>query len=96
MRGQLFENAVVLEAPKYRFNRGLPSNLFYYSLCAIEIKAGSTVASDFFRNLRLVAQILPRIAGKAVVYGGDARQQRKVGEAVPSLPDLLISFSEIA
>ena len=114
LRGQLFENVVVVEALKYRFNRGLPSNLSFYrdtgglecdllyalgnSLGAIEIKAGSTVASDFFRNLNRVEQLLPQIAGKAVVYGGEARQQRKDGEAVPlpSLPDLLASFSEIA
>ena len=114
LRGHMFENAVVLEALKYRFNRGLPSNLFYYrdtaglecdllyalgsDLGAIEIKAGSTVASDFFRNLNRVERILPQIVRKAVVYGGDARQQRKDGEAVPLplLPDLLESFSRIA
>jgi uncharacterized protein len=68
LRGNLFENLVVVEALKYRYNRGRRSNLFFYResngnevdllaessrrLCAIEIKAGATVNPDYFKGLR--------------------------------------------
>ena len=99
LRGQLFENVVVTEALKYRFNRGLESNLSFYrdsgglecdilyetggGFTAIEVKSGSTVASDYFRSLNRVAGIVPRISEKAVVYGGSARQSRSECEVVP-------------
>jgi predicted AAA+ superfamily ATPase len=72
LRGNLFENLVVVEALKYRYNRGKRSNLFFYresngnevdllaesgrSLCAMEIKAGATVNPDYFQGLRHFAK----------------------------------------
>jgi len=72
LRGNLFENLVVLETLKYRYNRGRRSNLFFYresngnevdlltesgrSLCAMEIKAGATVNPDYFKGLRHFAK----------------------------------------
>lgn len=68
LRGNLFENLVVIEALKYRYNQGKRNNLYFYrdsngnevdliaengrSLSAIEIKAGSTVNPDYFKGLR--------------------------------------------
>lgn len=68
LRGNLFENMVVMEALKYRYNRGRRSNLFFYresngneidllaengrDLCAVEIKSGATVNPDYFKSLR--------------------------------------------
>ena len=65
LRGALFENAVVAEALKHRFNRGLQANLSFFrdarglecdlfyetgrGIGAIEVKAGSTISSDYFR-----------------------------------------------
>ena len=99
LRGALFENAVVVEALKYRFNRGYRSNLSFFrdarglecdllyengnGIGAIEIESGATVASDDFNALNRVAQVLPQISGKAVVYGGADRQSRRAGEVVP-------------
>ncbi len=99
LRGPLFENMVVLEVLKHRFNRGLSSNLSFFrdsrglecdllfetgsGLGAIEIKSGATVASDFFAALGSVAKAVPGIALKAVVYGGAERQSRNAGEVVP-------------
>lgn len=67
LRGNLFENLVVIEALKYRYNRGKRSNLFFYResngqevdllaesgrrLWAAEIKAGTTVNPDYFKGL---------------------------------------------
>lgn len=99
LRGALFENAVVVEALKHRFNRGYQSNLSFFrdarglecdllyengnGIGTIEIKSGATVASDYFNALNRVAQVLPQISGKAVVYGGADRQSRRDGEVVP-------------
>ena len=110
LRGALFENAVVVEALKHRFNLGERSNLSFFRdrrglecdllygtserLLAIEAKAGATVASDYFRAINRVADLLPNMAGKALVYGGSERQKRNAGEVVPlaSLDDLLTAF----
>ena len=99
LRGPLFENAVVVEALKHRFNRGRRSNLSFFrdsrglecdllyengnGTGAIEIKSGATVASDWFDSLNLVSKELPEIATRAVVYGGGERQSRRDGEVVP-------------
>ena len=99
LRGALFENAVVVEALKHRFNRGRRSNLSFFrdvrglecdllyengnGMGAIEIKSGATVASDWFDALDRIAGVLPRIGLRAVVYGGSERQTRRKGEVVP-------------
>ena len=103
LRGALFENAVVAEALKHRFNRGQQPNLSFFrdarglecdlfyqtgqGIGAIEIKSGSTITSDYFHALDRVAGLIPDISAKAVVYGGTARQSRSDCEVVP-LEDL--------
>ncbi len=99
LRGALFENLVVAEALKYRFNRGRRSNLTFFrdsrglecdlfyetahGIGALEIKSGATVASDYFTSLHRVAALIPDIKTNAVIYGGDSRQSRTDAEAVP-------------
>ena len=103
LRGPLFENAVVVEALKHRFNWGRRANLSFFrdvrglecdllyedgnDIGAIEIKSGATIASDYFDALNRIAKVLPQISAKAVVYGGRERQSRRDGEVVP-LADL--------
>ena len=99
LRGALFENALVAEALKHRFNLGMRSNLSFFRdsrglecdllygtderMLAIEAKAGATVASDYFAALNRVAALLPGVAGKAVIYGGSTRQKRTAGDVAP-------------
>jgi hypothetical protein len=99
LRGALFENVVVSEALKYGFNRdrqpslsffrdqgGLECDLFYetgHGIKAIEVKSGSTVASDYFTSLNRVAGLVPDVSTKTVVYGGTARQSRGDCAVVP-------------
>ena len=110
LRGALFENAAVVEALKSRTNRGLQPNLsffrdsrglecdlFYQSgngICAIEVKSGSTISSDFFRSLNRVSELVPEISARAVVYGGTARQSRSDVEITPlrDFPNVLERF----
>ncbi len=55
-------------------------------LYAAEIKAGATVAADYFRGLARFSALLPgRLAAGAVVYGGDSAQQRSGFQVVPAL-----------
>ena len=67
LRGNLFENWVLVELLKGRFNRGKKSNLFFWrnntglevdviaekagKLQPIEIKSGATLASDWFKAM---------------------------------------------
>ncbi|MCL5884047.1 MAG: ATP-binding protein [Deltaproteobacteria bacterium] len=93
LRGNLFENLAVVEALKYRWNRGKRANLNFYrdsrgnevdllisfgsDLFPVEIKAGATIASDAFRGLDKVSEVLPRIPfGKGLIYGGEDIQIR--------------------
>jgi len=68
LRGNLFENMVVIEALKYRYHRGKRSNLYFWrdakanevdlliesgaDIAAVEIKSGATINSDYFKGLR--------------------------------------------
>ncbi len=99
LRGALFENVVVTEALKHRFNRGRPSNLSFFrdsrglecdllyeaghGISAVEAKSGATVASDYFTAINKVGELLPSISAKTVVYGGAERQSRSDCEVLP-------------
>jgi hypothetical protein len=74
-RGSLFENLVVAEALKHRFNQGKRSHLHFYrdskgnevdlllvtgaTFFPIEIKAGMTITGDYFKGLRHFANLFP-------------------------------------
>jgi len=99
LRGSLFENLVVAEVLKHRFNQGRRSNLSFFrdarglecdllyesgdGSAALEMKAGATVASDWFASLDRVARLLPQVSARAVVYGGSEEQFRSSGEVLP-------------
>ena len=110
LRGPLFENAVVAEILKHRFNRGRQPNISFFRdsrglecdvlyetgdrILAIEVKSGATVNSDYFRSLHRVAELIPQISAKAVVYGGESRQSRSDYNVMPlrELPNILNHF----
>jgi predicted AAA+ superfamily ATPase len=94
LRGALFETLIVGELFKQRLNRGLRSNLFYWraqdgleidlvlavgeKLHPVEIKAGRTIAGDWFTSLTRWQALAGPAAGPAwLVHGGrtDRRQQ---------------------
>lgn len=93
LRGNLFENLVVVDALKYRYHRGRRSNLYFWrdargnevdllvesgpEIGLVEIKAGATVASDWFKPLELLSGKLSRPpAARALVYGGSEPHKR--------------------
>ena len=99
LRGNLFENFIVGELIKERFNRGLLSNLYFWrdnsgneidvildeagSLYPIEIKSGKTITSDYFKGLLFWNKLIPDVGG-SVIYGGDTDQNRSNGMQVIS------------
>lgn len=96
--GNLFENLVVLEALKARYNLGLTPNLYFFrdsqgheidllhkqgsELMGVEIKAASTWNASFKRTLQYFDQQLNTLAIRAVVYSGQALE---FGDGVKAL-----------
>lgn len=106
LRGALFENIVVAEAAKHCCNRGreprisffrdshgLECDLFYETergINGVEAKSGVTIGSDWVRSLDRVAEIVPDLAAKTVVYGGAKAEERGECAIVP-----LVQFDEV-
>lgn len=100
MRGALFETWVIAELVKGRFNRGLASNFYFWRdssgseidilvdqgelLSPIEVKAGRTIAVDFFATLRKWLALAGSAAGTpTLVYAGRERQERNDVAVLP-------------
>lgn len=95
LRGQLFENLVVVEALKHRFNAGRRSNLHFYrdrsghevdlihtvgtALIAAEAKAGATIATDSFDGLKKLADLLPETTAELVLVHGGDTERVQLG-----------------
>lgn len=93
-RGSLFENLIIVELLKQRFNRGLKSNLSFWrdnvgheidlllqngdALTPVEIKAGQTVTNDYFKGLEFWEKINPG-SKRYIVYAGYNKQKRSNG-----------------
>ncbi len=93
-RGALFETWVVSELMKWRFNAGRPAELYFWrdnlghevdvvletpeGLQAIEIKSGSTFASDWPAAVKKFAEMAgPHNRQPMVVYGGSGQYERQ-------------------
>lgn len=93
LRGNLFENLVVIDALKYRLHRGRRSNLHFWrdskgnevdlvvesglDVMAVEIKAGATICDDFFRGLRSFSDRLTTPPSIRALVYGGTERQRR-------------------
>jgi predicted AAA+ superfamily ATPase len=75
LRGQLFENLVVMESLKYRYNRVLPDNIYFFRdskgneidllmlsggfPLPVEIKSGQTLNPDYFKGFAHFDSVFP-------------------------------------
>ncbi len=91
----LFENLIVSELLKERFNKGATDNLYYWrdktgnevdilidsagKLTAIEMKAGETISTDFFKGIEYFSSLKTGRVEKLLVYGGNQEQKRSNG-----------------
>lgn len=96
-KGALFENLIVVDFIKSRFNQAKSNNLFFWrdsvgneldliiengnTLVPIEIKSGQTVTNDYFKGLKYW-QKLTNSDGGYVVYAGKTLQKRSNNTAV--------------
>ena len=88
--GQLFENMIVLEALKTRYNQGQIPNLYFYrdshgneidllyasgrELVGIEVKSSSTFTPHFKKTLLRFSEKQQALQSSYVVYNGEERQ----------------------
>lgn len=92
--GNLFENYVITDMMKSRYNNNLPMNLYFWRdntgnemdvvidnagvLYPVEIKSGKTIVPDFFTNFKFWQKISGDEAG-TVIYSGEQTQIRSNG-----------------
>lgn len=97
--GALFENMVIVDRLKTRFNQRRSADFYYYrdnvgnevdliepegaGVHALEIKAGATITSDYFKGLAHFKKSFPEqwIDG-TVIYAGHEAQQRSDWQVV--------------
>jgi uncharacterized protein len=96
-KGSLFENLVIVDFLKRRYNCGRTNNLFFWrdntgneidlliengnQLIPVEIKSGQTISDEFFKGIRYWNKIT-QTEGGFLVYGGSMIQKRSNGITV--------------
>lgn len=93
IRGALFENLVINELLKMKFNAGQINNLYFWRdntgneidiiidqnpPLTIEIKSGETVTDKYFKSLKYWNK-LSKKSGGIVIYGGEKSYQKSDG-----------------
>ncbi len=90
-RGALFENMVIVDMLKTRFNKAKSNNLYFWrnhigneidilldnglTIAPIEIKSGQTITNNYFKGIKYWNKIT-KTNGGYVVYGGSMEQKR--------------------
>lgn len=111
LRGNLFENLVVIEALKYRYHRGKRSNLYFWrdpkgnevdllmesgpDVVAVEIKAGATITGDYFKGLRRFADRLGSPPKAAMLIYGGCERQKRSDVMVWRTTDVAAMMNEV-
>lgn len=109
LRGNFFENLVVSEFVKQRHNQGKDNRLNFYrdshgneidllypvgrSYVPVEIKSGTTVATDWFKQFTQFKKVKRDSLPGMLVYGGEEVQKRSLGTvtSIRKLRDCLSS-----
>ncbi len=96
--GQLFENLVVIEALKARYNQGKQPNLYFFrdnnrheidlifkkgrALHPVEIKAAMTWNFDFLKGIKHFQQIASDAEKGTVIYSGEMQTKLETAEVL--------------
>ncbi len=91
LRGSLFENMVIVELMKYRFNRGLDHGLYFFrddkqhevdviipsgaDLVGVEIKSSLTFHQDFLKGLKHLRHVFNKKTVREIVVYAGAEAQ---------------------
>lgn len=111
LRGNLFENLVIIDVLKYRYNRGRRSNLYFWrdakgnevdlliengpDVVPVEIKAGATVSGDWLKGLRSFAAKLPTPPKACGLVYGGSERQRRSDITIWRATDVAEMMGEI-
>jgi uncharacterized protein len=103
-KGALFENFIITELLKNRFNKGKRSDLYFWRESSgheidvlideglqqipIEIKSGETINRDWFKGLKYWYTLTQQNDGY-IIYGGDEEQKRSDGSMVISWKNII-------
>ncbi len=106
LKGSLFENYVINDMVKERYNTNQPLDLYFWrdstgnemdvvidhgsNLYPIEIKAGKTITNDYFKNFQFWKKATGFENG-TVIYAGRDAQKRSSGVQVISWKDFNLS-----
>jgi predicted AAA+ superfamily ATPase len=99
LRGALFENLVLSELLKNRFNRGKTDNLYFLrdrkgkevdilldygpSLDLVEVKAGQTLSTSFFAGIEYYRRIYREARNCLLIYGGEKSHVQQDVKIIP-------------
>ena len=91
LMGNLFENMIVVEALKARYNAGKDAGLYFFrdtngmeidllqsagrKLYPFEIKAARTYSFDFAKNIKTFSKLNDKTADGCVIYSGEQEQK---------------------
>jgi len=112
LRGNLFENMVLMECLKYRFHRGHGNNLGFFrdragheidilytiadKLLAIEVKSGETIVRDFFKGFQLFEDTLEGRAIEKALIYGGDRTETRSGIRITGVNGIKSLLDEFA
>lgn len=110
LRGNLFENMVITEFLKYRYNQGKSNNLYFWRnnmgnevdliydstdrKFPIEIKSGQTVSSDYLKGINYWHKISGH-SGGLVIYDGKTTQTRSNDISIIPMSEIANVFTRI-
>jgi len=94
LKGNIFETFIISEILKYKYNFGLTNDFYFWkdsseneidlvitegnNYKAVEIKAGETIKSDFFKTLFFWNKLNPNTNTELnLIYGGSENQKRE-------------------
>ena len=97
-KGAIFENYVLAEILKLRFNQGLPANMYFWKdshnkeidcviemggkLVALEIKSSLSFSASFFENIQYWRKLNPSNEQGVLIYGGSKSFSTDHGEVI--------------
>jgi predicted AAA+ superfamily ATPase len=110
MRGHLFENLIVMEALKARFNQGKDSNIYFYRdsnmneidlltktegrLNGYEIKSSMTFSTEFEKMLWKMPEIIKEPIGERAVIYAGSLENRQSKVQVWNYANIYGTFTD--
>ncbi|RDB06882.1 ATP-binding protein [Runella aurantiaca] len=98
-RGSLFENAIIADMSKNRFNRGVSPQFYFWqdsnrneidlleegvgTINLFEMKYTATINPEHFRNLRLYRELSSIGGDNFLIYAGEENQIRSNAKVIP-------------